>query len=261
MATPSNPLNQTGLDTHLTSATQPAAVVLLSGGLDSATTLADARAKGFACHCLAIDYGQRHRHELDACRLVAAQLGAASLIVLPLNLRAFGGSALTADIAVPKGRSGEQMDAEVPVTYVPARNLVFLSLAAGYAETLNSRDLFTGVNAVDYSGYPDCRPQFIAAAEAAINAATKAGDDAAHGKGQPFRIHTPLITLTKAEIIRTGTRLGVDYGLTHSCYDPVVEAGGRVLACGECDSCRLRAAGFAAAGVADPTRYAGGGAG
>jgi 7-cyano-7-deazaguanine synthase len=226
------------------------AVVLLSGGLDSATTLAIARDAGFTPHSLAIDYGQRHRHELDAARVVARALGAASYTLMPLNLRAFGGSALTSDLAVPKDRDHAAMAQGIPITYVPARNLVFLSLALAYAETLHAVDLFIGVNAVDYSGYPDCRPEFIRSFEQTANLATKAGVE-----GQHFRVHTPLIDLSKAEIIRRGVALGVDYGLTHSCYDPLVQAG-EPRACGHCDSCQLRAAGFRAAGLADPTRYA-----
>lgn len=216
------------------------AVVLLSGGLDSATVLAIAQAQGYDCHALAVDYGQRHRSELQAARRVAAAAGA-TLKVLPLDLRAIGGSALTDDIDVPEvGTEG------IPVTYVPARNTILLSLALGYAEVLGSGDLFIGVNAVDYSGYPDCRPEFIAAYQAMANLATKAGVE-----GAALTIHTPLIDLTKAEIIRRGSEAGVDYALTVSCYQADEE--GR--ACGKCDSCRIRREGFAAAGVADPTRY------
>jgi 7-cyano-7-deazaguanine synthase len=226
---------------------QPPAVVLLSGGLDSATALAVARRDGFRCHALTVAYGQRHAVELDAARRVAAALGAAEHRVMNLDLRAFGGSALTADVAVPKDRSEGEMASAIPVTYVPARNTVFLALALAYAETLGAFDLYLGVNSVDYSGYPDCRPEFVRAFEALANLATKAGVE-----GGRFRVHAPLIDLTKADIIRLGVSLGVDYGLTHSCYDPT--AGG--LACGRCDSCLLRRAGFAAAGVPDPTRYA-----
>jgi 7-cyano-7-deazaguanine synthase len=223
------------------------AVCLLSGGLDSATSLACARAAGFETYALSFDYGQRHRIELDAAARVAAHLGAAVHKTIRIDLRAFGGSALTADIAVPKGRRTEQMCAGIPVTYVPARNTVFLSIALAWAEVLGAADLFLGVNAVDYSGYPDCRPDYIAAFETMANLATRAGvEGAAH-----FKIHTPLIDLSKAGIIRLGLSLGVDYSLTHSCYDP---ADG--LACGQCDSCLLRLAGFAAAGVPDPLRYA-----
>ncbi|HZW06929.1 MAG TPA: 7-cyano-7-deazaguanine synthase QueC [Phycisphaerales bacterium] len=232
------------------------AVVLLSGGLDSATVLAMARAEGFACHAMSFDYGQRHRHELAAAARVAEALGAAGHVVVPLDLRAFGGSALTADVAVPKGRDeGMMAQGGIPVTYVPARNMVFLSLAAGYAEVIGARDLFVGVNAVDYSGYPDCRPAFIESMERTINLATKAGVEAAARGGVWLRVRAPIVALSKGEIIRTGVALGVDYGLTHSCYDPVVR-GGETLACGACDSCVLRRKGFEAAGVPDPTRYA-----
>jgi 7-cyano-7-deazaguanine synthase len=231
--------------------TQPAiparrAVVLLSGGLDSATTLAIARDAGYRCHAIAFDYGQRHRFELEASRRVATHLGAASFIVVPIDLRAFGGSALTSDLAVPKDRSPDDMEAGIPITYVPARNTVFLSLALGYAETLGARDLYIGVNAVDYSGYPDCRPEYIAAFEQLANLATKAGVE-----GDRWTVHAPLITLTKGAIIRRGVALGVDYGLTHSCYDP--DPQGR--ACGRCDSCQLRLKGFAEAGLVDPAPY------
>lgn len=220
------------------------AVVLLSGGLDSATTLALAREQGFACFALSFDYGQRHRIELDASARVARALGVSEHRILPIDLSAFGGSALTdADIPVPVAGA---TSATIPVTYVPARNTVFLSLALAWAEVLDARDLFIGANAVDYSGYPDCRPEFIAAFEALANLATRAGVE-----GDGFRVHAPLIALTKADIIRTGQRLGVDYGLTVSCYQPGVEGE----ACGVCDSCRLRSAGFQAAGVPDPTRY------
>lgn len=222
------------------------AVVLLSGGLDSATVLAVARRDGFTCHALTISYGQRHAVELEAARRVAAQLGAAEHKQMHLDLRAFGGSALTADIPVPTDRSEAEMTGGIPATYVPARNTVFLSLALGYAEVIGAFNIYVGVNAIDYSGYPDCRPEFIFAFERLANLATKAGVE-----GGRFHIHAPLIQLTKADIIRLGSSLGVDYGLTHSCYDPSPEG----LACGRCDSCLLRRAGFAAAGVADPTRY------
>lgn len=222
------------------------AVCLLSGGLDSATALACARRDGFQIHALTFDYGQRHRVELEAAARVARHLGAAEHRVFRIDLRAFGGSALTGDIEVPKDRSIHA--AEIPVTYVPARNTVFLAVALAWAEVLGSEDIYLGVNAVDYSGYPDCRPEFIRAFEQMANLATKAGVE---GR-QRLRIHTPLIGLGKAEIIRLGLSLGVDYSLTHSCYDPVDG-----LACGHCDSCLLRKAGFAAAGVADPLRYAG----
>jgi 7-cyano-7-deazaguanine synthase len=239
-----------------TAASAPA-VVLLSGGLDSATVLAVARREGLVCHALAFDYGQRHRHELVAAARIAEHLGAASFRVFPLDLRAFGGSALTDDaIAVPKDRADETIAAGIPSTYVPARNLVFLSLATAYAEALGARDLCIGVNAVDYSGYPDCRPEFIASFARTAGLATKIGVEAAMDQDDgAFRIRTPLIDLSKADIIRLGHSLGVDYSLTHSCYDPVLR-NEAVLACGRCDSCRIRARGFAEAGVADPTRYA-----
>jgi 7-cyano-7-deazaguanine synthase len=223
------------------------AVVLLSGGLDSATALAVARRDGFRCHALTIAYGQRHAAELEAARRVATALGAVEQRILSLDLRTFGGSALTADIPVPRDRSTDAMSADIPITYVPARNTVFLSLALAWAEVLGSFDIYLGVNAIDYSGYPDCRPAFIAAFEQLANLATKAGVE---NKGR-FHIHTPLISLTKADIIRLGVSLGVDYGLTHSCYDPAPDGA----ACGRCDSCQLRRAGFEAAGIADPTRY------
>ena len=224
------------------------AVVLLSGGLDSATALAVARGEGYRCHALTISYGQRHAAELEAARRVAAALGAVEQRIMHLDLRAFGGSALTADIAVPRDRPQDEMASGIPVTYVPARNTVFLSLALAWAEVINSFDIFIGVNAIDFSGYPDCRPEFIAAFAALANLATKAGVE---GRGR-FRIHTPLIHLAKADIIRRGVELGVDYGLTHSCYDPAADGA----ACGRCDSCVLRRTGFEAAGLPDPTRYA-----
>lgn len=222
---------------------QPKAVVLLSGGLDSATCLAEARHRGFAAYCLSFDYGQRHRAELDAAARVAQALGAVEHRVLQLDLRQFGGSALTdtkLDVPVDGLHPG------IPITYVPARNTIMLSLALAWAEVLDSRDLFVGVNAVDYSGYPDCRPEYIAAFEAMANLATRAGVE-----GHKLTVHTPLMRLSKADIILLGQRLGVDYSLTVSCYQADVQ--GR--ACGVCDSCRLRRAGFAAAGVVDPTRY------
>lgn len=225
---------------------QRRAVVLLSGGLDSATVLAIAQDAGFACHTLSFDYGQRHRHELEAARTIAERSGAAQHQTMPMDLRLFGGSALTDDIEVPKGRDEIEIQASIPVTYVPARNLIFLSLASAYAEVLGARDVFLGVNAVDYSGYPDCRPEFIRSFEHAANLATRAGVE-----GRGITLHTPLMELTKAEIIRRGVALGVDYGLTHSCYDPDPQG----LACGACDSCLLRARGFEQAGVPDPTRY------
>jgi len=223
---------------------QAAAVVLLSGGLDSATALAIARERGFLCHALSVDYGQRHAAELEAAQRVARAGGAREHRVMRVDLAGIGGSALTDPaIAVPESPS-----AGIPVTYVPARNTIMLSLALAWAEVLGARDLFIGVNVLDASGYPDCRPEFIAAFAALAALATKAGVE-----GSPCRIHTPLIALTKAEIIREGLRLGVDYGQTVSCYQ--ADADGR--ACGRCDACRLRRAGFAAAGIADPTRYQG----
>jgi 7-cyano-7-deazaguanine synthase len=220
------------------------AVVLLSGGLDSATALALAKAEGFTPFALSFRYGQRHGIELEAAARVAVAIGVAEHAVVDIDLRRFGGSALTADIAVPKGRSTEAIAAGIPVTYVPARNTVFLSFALAWAETLGASDIFIGVNALDYSGYPDCRPEYIAAFESLANLATRAGVEA----GQQFRIHAPLIRLTKAEIIRQGQALGVDYALTSSCYDP--GPGGEP--CGQCDSCQLRAKGFAEAGLSDP---------
>jgi 7-cyano-7-deazaguanine synthase len=225
---------------------QPA-VVLLSGGLDSATTLAIAVDQGFQAHALSVDYGQRHRAELAAAARLAVALGAASHRVVRVDLRAIGGSALTADLPVPVNRDAPSMAAEIPITYVPARNTVLLALALGLAETLAAFDLFIGVNAVDYSGYPDCRPEFIAAFERLANLATQAGVES---RGV-FRIHAPLLHWSKEAIIRAGLRLGVDYGLTVSCYQ--ADETGR--ACGQCDACLLRRAGFAAAGVTDPTRY------
>jgi len=216
----------------------------LSGGLDSATTMAVARRDGFDCYALSFDYGQRHSIELGAAARVAKALGAVEHVVVPINLRTFGHSALTADIAVPKGRAEAEMSGDIPITYVPARNTVFLSFALAWAEVLESSDIFIGVNALDYSGYPDCRPEFIQAFEKMANLATKAGVE---GRTR-VRIHAPLMTLNKAGIIALGRQLGVDYGLTHSCYDP--DAAGRP--CGSCDSCLLRAKGFAEAGVADP---------
>lgn len=223
--------------------TDKKAVILLSGGLDSATILAQARAAGFACYSMSFDYGQRHRAELRAAERVARELGVVEHKVIGLNLDGIGGSALTdSAIAVPEGPTEG-----IPVTYVPARNTVFLSLALGWAEVLGARDIFIGVNVVDYSGYPDCRPAFIEAFERMANLATREGVE-----GRGFRIQAPLQNLSKAQIVRIGVRHGVDYGLTVSCYQ--ADEDGR--ACGKCDSCRLRAAGFAAAGVADPTRYA-----
>jgi 7-cyano-7-deazaguanine synthase len=220
------------------------AVCLLSGGLDSATCLAVARREGYQCYALSFDYGQRHRAELQAAARVASNLGAAEHRVVSIDLRAFGGSALTADIAVPKTGVSEG----IPVTYVPARNTVFLSFALAWAEVLSSSHVFIGVNAIDYSGYPDCRPEFITAFEHMANLATKAGVE---GRTH-LKIHAPLIRLSKCEIIKLGAELGVDFKLTHSCYDP--DAQGR--SCGLCDSCRLRLKGFADAGLKDPLEYA-----
>jgi 7-cyano-7-deazaguanine synthase len=217
------------------------AVVLLSGGLDSYTAAAIARADGFRLHALTVRYGQRHAQELVAARAVAAWLGVARHVEIDVDLSAFGGSSLTGAGEVPKGRPIDP--SEIPSTYVPARNTVFLALALGWAESLGARDLVVGVNAVDYSGYPDCRPAFLEAFEHLAGLATAAGVG-----GAAFRVHAPLLRLTKADIIRRGAALGLDYGLTHSCYDP--EAAGR--ACGRCDSCTLRAAGFAEAGLSDP---------
>ena len=220
------------------------AIVLFSGGLDSTTCLAMAQAQGFAVHALSFSYGQRHSIELDKARRCAAQLGVDRHLVVDIDMRAIGGSALTADVTVPKDRP---LDDEIPITYVPARNTIFLSYALAWAEVLGAFDIFIGVNAVDYSGYPDCRPEFIAAYQNMANLATKA---AASGDGN-YRIHAPLLHLTKAQIISAGLKLGVDYAATHSCYDP--DAAGR--ACGRCDSCRLRLKGFAAAGLTDPAAY------
>ncbi len=219
------------------------AVVLYSGGLDSSTCLAMAADKGFAPYAISFSYGQRHSFELEVAKANARQLGATEHLVVDFDLRLMGGSALTADIDVPKQGVG----VEIPVTYVPARNTIFLSFALGWAEVLGAFDIYIGVNALDYSGYPDCRPEYIAAFQTMANLATKAGVE---GSGR-FSIHTPLIAMTKAEIITTGRALGVDYGLTHSCYDPS-PAG---LSCGQCDSCRLRLKGFAEAGLKDPLSY------
>lgn len=227
-------------------------VVLLSGGLDSATALAVARRDGFRCVTLAVDYGQRHRVELAAAALVSRQLGAAEHRVVSIDLRAIGGSALTADIDVPKDRSDAAITHGVPITYVPARNLTFLSIAAGLAEVVHARDIYVGTNAVDYSGYPDCRRPFIDAFAAAANLGTKAGSESR----EPWlRVRTPLSELSKAAIIRLGVSLGVDYALTTSCYDPTTDSGGKPLACRRCDSCQIRRRGFEEAGVPDPTRY------
>jgi 7-cyano-7-deazaguanine synthase len=223
------------------------AVVLLSGGLDSATCLAWARAQGFACATLAVDYGQRHRVELAAARRVAEALGVTDHREVRADLRAIGGSALTADLEVPRDRDERSMSAGIPVTYVPARNTVLLALALGLAETIGAADLVAGMNAIDYSGYPDCRPEFVRAFESLANLATRAGVE-----GARFHVHTPLMSLDKAGIIRLGASLGVDFALTHSCYDPASDGA----ACGRCDACRLRSRGFREAGIPDPTRYA-----
>lgn len=223
------------------------AVVLLSGGLDSATVLAIAKSQGYECFALSFSYGQRHVWELEAAKRVAASLGAAQHRIATIDLRIFGGSALTADIDVPKGREPEEMAHGIPITYVPARNTIFLAFALAWAEVLESSDIFIGVNALDYSGYPDCRPEFIEAFEKMANLATKAGVE---GR-QSLKIHTPLIALTKAQIIAKGIELSVDYGLTSSCYDPFPDG----QPCGECDSCLLRQKGFRENGAEDPLRY------
>lgn len=232
-----------GLDT-----VQPKkAVCLLSGGLDSSTCLGVARRKGYECYALSFDYGQRHRRELEAAARVAEQVGVREHRVVRIDLRQFGGSALTSDdLSVPKGRTGEEMSAGIPVTYVPARNTVFLSFALAWAEVIGARDIFLGVNAIDYSGYPDCRPEFLEAFARMANLGTRAVEG-----GEPLRIHAPLIAMTKGEIVREALRVGLAMELTHSCYDP--DPAGR--ACGECDSCLLRLKGFAEAGVEDPVEY------
>jgi len=223
------------------------AVVLLSGGLDSSTVLAIARSQGYELYALSFSYGQRHVIELEAARRMAASIGVKDHRIAAIDLRVFGGSALTADIDVPKGRGTDEMSHGIPITYVPARNTIFLSFALAWAEVLGSSDIFIGVNALDYSGYPDCRPEFIAAFETMANLATKAGVE---GR-QALRIHTPLIALTKAEIVRRGIELGVDYGLTCSCYDPAPDGA----PCGQCDSCLLRQKGFGENGLVDPLAY------
>jgi len=224
------------------------AVVLLSGGIDSSTTLALARRGGYESFALTIDYGQRHRQELGAARRVAQSLGVAGHLTVRVDLRAFGGSALTADMEVPKSREPSRMSSEIPSTYVPARNTIFLSLALAWTEVLKTGHIFIGANSVDFSGYPDCRPEYLEEFERLANVATKA---AVEGRVR-YRIHAPLLRMTKSEIIRTGSDAGVDFSLTHSCYDPT--GGG--LACGACDSCLLRRRGFDEAGIPDPTRYA-----
>lgn len=223
------------------------AVILLSGGLDSATAAAIARQQGFALYALSVDYGQRHRFELEAARRVAAALGAQRHVVLAVDLARLGGSALTAAIDVPKDRTADEISHGIPITYVPARNTVLLSLALAYAEVLGAADIFLGINAIDYSGYPDCRPEFVAAFAALANLATKASVE---GR-LLFKLHAPLINWTKAQIIRRGLELGVDYGLTHSCYDP--DPAG--LSCGRCDSCALRLRAFDEVGIKDPVKY------
>ena len=223
------------------------AVVLLSGGLDSTTTLATAIAEGYETYALSFEYGQRHKIEIGAARRIARALGAKEHRVAKIDMRIFGGSALTGDVDVPKKRPAKEIAQGIPVTYVPARNTIFLSYALALAETIGARDIFIGANAIDYSGYPDCRPEFIAAFETLANLATKAGVE-----GARFRIHAPLIKLSKAEIIRQALELDVDLALTHSCYDPSPDG----VACGECDSCLLRLKGFREAGLEDPIRYA-----
>ena len=231
----------------MTQTTRPSAVLLLSGGLDSTTLLALATRDGYAVHAMSFRYGQRHEHELTAARAVAARYGVARHVVVEIDLRVFGGSALTADIDVPKDRGATAMATGVPITYVPARNTIFLSYALAWAEVLGARDIFIGVNALDYSGYPDCRPEYIAAFEKLANLATRAGVE-----GDAVKIRAPLLHLTKREIIDLGTSLGVDYSLTTSCYDPD-ESG---AACGHCDACQLRLKGFSDGGRHDPARYA-----
>jgi 7-cyano-7-deazaguanine synthase len=223
------------------------AIILLSGGLDSATTAAIALRQGFDLHALSVDYGQRHRFELDAARRMAQSLGIKWHVVVKVDLAQFGGSALTDAIAVPKDRPDAEIEHGIPITYVPARNTVFLSLALAYAETAGAADIFLGVNAIDYSGYPDCRTEFITAFQRLANLATKAGVE---GRLK-FTIHTPLIDMTKAEIIRRGVELGIDYSLTHSCYDP----NSKGIACARCDACHLRLKGFQEAGIDDPVEY------
>jgi 7-cyano-7-deazaguanine synthase len=224
------------------------AVILLSGGLDSSTTLALARSEGFELFAISFRYGQRHSLELDSARQIAGALGVEKHLIVDFDLRAIGGSALTDQLEVPKQRKAEEIASGIPVTYVPARNTIFLSFALAWAEVLGAEDIFIGVNALDYSGYPDCRPEYIEAFERMAKLATKAG---AEGRMR-LKIHTPLIAMTKAEIIKTGLELGVDYSLTFSCYDPSAKG----LACGDCDSCSLRLKGFAEAGASDPLRYA-----
>ena len=222
------------------------AVILLSGGLDSTTVLAVARSEGFTCNCLSFRYGQRQEVELQRAKTLSSAMGAANHLILNVELDAIGGSALTSDIKVPKDRDSATMEAEVPVTYVPARNIIFLAHALSWAEVLGASDIFLGINAVDYSGYPDCRPEFLSAFARMANLGTKTG-----ATGTEFSFHAPLMQLSKKEIIQLGTKLGVDYSITHSCYDPVAE-----LACGRCDACILRLQGFREAGLKDPAGYA-----
>jgi 7-cyano-7-deazaguanine synthase len=224
---------------------QKEAVILFSGGLDSTTVLAIAQAEGYACSCLSFRYGQRQEIELERARIICERMGVRRHLILRLDLGAIGGSALTADIAVPKDRAPEEMQNEIPVTYVPGRNIIFLAHALAWGEVIGAADIFLGINAIDYSGYPDCRPDFLAAFAKMANLGTRAGCT-----GRPFTLHAPLLHLRKSEIIRRGLALGVDYSLTHSCYDPRGE-----LACGRCDACRLRLQGFAEAGYSDPIRY------
>lgn len=224
---------------------QKEVVVLFSGGLDSTTVLAIAQAEGYACSCLSFGYGQRQKIELERARIICERMGVRRHLILRLDLDAIGGSALTADIAVPKDRAPEEMKGEIPVTYVPGRNIIFLAHALAWGEVIGAADIFLGINAIDYSGYPDCRPDFLAAFEKMANLGTRAGC-----AGRPFTLHAPLLHLRKSEIIRQGLALGVDYSLTHSCYDPQGE-----MACGRCDACRLRLQGFVEAGYPDPVRY------
>lgn len=226
---------------------QPPAVVLLSGGLDSTTVLALAQSQGFAVHALSFRYGQRHQHELEAARKIAARAGVVRHAVVDIDLAQFGGSALTSDLAVPKDRPASEISHGIPITYVPARNTVFLSIALAYAEVSGAFDIFLGINALDYSGYPDCRPEYLAAFQKLANLATRAGVEGT----QRLTLHAPLLHMTKAEIVRTGLSLGCDYSLTRSCYDP--GPGGE--ACGRCDACQLRIAGFRQNGIADPAPY------
>ena len=230
------------------------AIVLLSGGVDSTTTLAIAKSEGYAAYALSCLYGQRHARELDAARAVAQRMGVVEHAIVEFDLRRFGGSALTADIDVPKDRPDEDLRRGTPVTYVPARNTIFLSFALGWAEVVGARDIFIGANVLDASGYPDCRPEFLAAFERLARLATKAGTE----DGEPLRIRAPLIDMTKADIVRAGLALGVDYALTWSCYDPQpsVDAPGALAACGRCDTCQLRLHGFEALGMRDPVPYA-----